>query len=112
MLNQALPAHFRMPPAGKTGPSLRRLTPVSIWIQTLAAVAFLVIQPVIFFWRVLTQNKSTSPTIWRVFTCRLRRSSPDARASNVSPLWDPFSYCGVPLVGDIQARCSIRSPGL
>jgi hypothetical protein len=81
-----------------------QLTSVSVQIQTRVAVAFLVLQPVIFFWRALILKQVHIPYDLEGFHLPLASFIARCAREHVSPLWDPFSYCGVPLVGDIQAQ--------
>jgi hypothetical protein len=64
----------------------------------------LVVQPVIFFWKHLILRQVHIPFDMVGFHLPLASFIARCVREHRSPLWDPYSYCGVPLNGDIQAQ--------
>ena len=68
------------------------------------ALALLVVQPVIFYWRVLINPSAHIPYDIETFHLPLAAYIARCIRQGVLPLWDPFPYCGVPIHADLQAQ--------
>ena len=77
------------------------------WPQ-LAATGFsillIVLQPVIFFWRVLINPRAHIPFDIEGFHLPLIAWLGQCLRRGIAPLWDPYPYCGVPIHADLQAQ--------
>ena len=69
-----------------------------------AAVLLLVFQPVLFFWRTLVNPRTHIPFDLEGFHLPLLAYVAQCTRNGVAPLWDPFSYNGVPIHADPQAQ--------
>ena len=67
-------------------------------------VALLVLQPVVFFWRVLVNPTAHIPFDIEGFHLPLISYLGQCLRRGTAPLWDPYVYCGVPIHADLQAQ--------
>jgi hypothetical protein len=77
-------------------------------LSRLAASAFvpalLVLQPVLFFWHVLINPTAHIPYDIEGFHLPLIDYVAQCLRNGVAPLWDPYSFGGVPIHADLQAQ--------
>ena len=74
----------------------------SAWLS-LASVALLLLQPVVFFWQVLVNPSAHIPFDIEGFHLPLISYIAQCVRRGVAPLWDPYPYCGVPIHADLTA---------
>jgi Bacterial membrane protein YfhO len=77
------------------------------WSQPAAAgcsILLIVLQPVIFFWRVLINPSAHIPFDLEGFHLPLIAYLAQCLRRGIAPLWDPYPYCGVPIHADLQAQ--------
>src|SRR5215467_6829168 len=72
--------------------------------QSLAALVWLLAQPVLFHWQVLITGKGTLPFDLPSFHAPLASAALDAFHHHRFPWWDPYIYAGYPLHADLQAQ--------
>jgi Bacterial membrane protein YfhO len=68
------------------------------------ALGLLVLQPLIFYRRHLFLRSVHIPYDIQMFHLPLAWFIARCAREHILPLWDPFSYCGVPIHADIQAQ--------
>src|SRR5262245_4755317 len=68
------------------------------------SIAFLILQPVLFFWRVLINPTAHIPFDIEGFHLPLLSYIAQCIRRGIAPWWDPFPYCGVPIHADLQAQ--------
>jgi hypothetical protein len=68
------------------------------------AFALLVLQPLLFYRRHLFARTVHIPYDIQMFHLPLAWFIARCARQHILPLWDPFSYCGVPIHADIQAQ--------
>ncbi|MBZ5593894.1 MAG: YfhO family protein [Acidobacteriia bacterium] len=69
-----------------------------------AARLLLIVQPLVFFRKVLFHPKSHIPFDIASFHLPLATYIARCVREGILPFWDPYPYCGVPIHGDIQAQ--------
>ena len=82
--------------------SLFRKATRDAWLS-LASVALLLLQPVVFYWRVLVNPSAHIPFDIESFHLPLISYMAQCVRRGVAPLWDPYPYCGVPIHADLTA---------
>lgn len=75
-----------------------------IKLSSAIAIAILVIQPLYFYRRVFVYDRVHIPYDIQSFHLPLTWFIARCVRQHILPLWDPFSYCGVPIHADIQAQ--------
>jgi len=68
------------------------------------SAALLVVQPILFFWRVLVNPQAHIPYDIEGFHLPLIAYVARCLREHVMPLWDPNSMCGMPIHADLQAQ--------
>jgi len=68
------------------------------------ALLLLIVQPLVFFFRVLFNPQRHIPFDLETFHLPLTTYIARCLRQGVFPFWDPFPYCGVPIHADIQAQ--------
>jgi hypothetical protein len=63
-----------------------------------------VLQPVLFFWRVLINPRAHIPFDIEGFHLPLLSYLGQCLRSGNAPFWDPYPYCGAPIHADLQAQ--------
>src|SRR5258705_2496461 len=81
-------------------------TPPRNWSRWAGAecIALIVLQPVVFFWRVLINPRAHIPFDIEGFHLPLIAYLGQCLRRGIAPLWDPYAYCGVPIHADLQAQ--------
>ncbi|MGC9947624.1 MAG: YfhO family protein [Bryobacteraceae bacterium] len=69
-----------------------------------ASLGLLIVQPLIFYGRVLFNPRSHIPFDIEGFHLPLTAYIARCIREGVLPLWDPYSYCGAPIHADLQAQ--------
>lgn len=69
-----------------------------------ASILFLVLQPILFYWRVFVNPRLHIPYDIEAFHLPLISYVGQCLRRGVAPLWDPYPYCGVPIHADPQAQ--------
>lgn len=67
------------------------------------SILLLVLQPVLFYWRVLVNPRAYIPFDIEGFHLPLISYMGQCLRRGVAPLWDPYPYCGVPIHADVTA---------
>jgi len=73
-------------------------------LSTAFCVALLILQPVVFFWRVLVNPSKHIPYDIYGFHLPLISYVAQCVRKGVAPLWDPYTGCGVPIHADVTAQ--------
>ena len=69
-----------------------------------ASLGLLIVQPLVFYFRVLFNPRSYIPYDMGGFHLPLTAYIARCVREGVLPLWDPYSYCGAPIHADLQAQ--------
>lgn len=85
-------------PAGLAPEAWRRL------VADGCSIMLLVLQPILFFWRVLINPRTHIPFDLEGFHLPQISYVAQCLRQGVAPLWDPYPYCGVPIHADLQAQ--------
>src|SRR6185295_18633266 len=73
-------------------------------LRTVAALCWLVLQPVAFHWRALVSRTAYIPYDLPGFHTPLASVTVEALRQRRLPLWDPYVYGGYPIHADINAQ--------
>jgi hypothetical protein len=74
------------------------------WRLSAVALLLLIVQPLVFFRRVLFNPQRHIPFDIETFHLPLTTYIARCVREGVFPFWDPYPYCGVPIHADIQAQ--------
>jgi hypothetical protein len=72
--------------------------------ETICSVLILLLQPIVFYWRVLISPREHIPYDLAGFHLPLISYVARCVRHGIAPLWDPYPYCGVPIYADITAN--------
>ena len=72
--------------------------------ERVIALAFLILQPVIFYRDVVVRPTRHIPYDIDGFHTPLAEFAASALREGRLPMWDPYPYCGYPIHGDLQAQ--------
>ncbi|HMC59213.1 MAG TPA: hypothetical protein VKJ01_08485, partial [Candidatus Solibacter sp.] len=81
--------------------------PPGTWLRLAAAgssILLIVLQPIVFFWRVLINPTAHIPFDIEGFHLPLIAYLGQCLRRGIAPLWDPYPYCGVPIHADLTAQ--------
>jgi hypothetical protein len=109
MENQRIdPTMYSSSRAGITEVSAREPSiPPGSWSRLAPAgcsILLIVLQPVVFFWRVLINPSAHIPFDIEGFHLPLIAYLGQCLRRGIAPLWDPYPYCGVPIHADLTAQ--------
>lgn len=91
-------------PERRAGHPARMIRPARQRVETAASLLLLLVQPVIFYWRVLIDPRRYIPFDIAGFHYPLIAFTARCLRDGIAPLWNPWQYCGVPVHADPQAQ--------